>query len=44
MNKRSKYTTGKDENIAQNFRNNANNNHQTYPTTPDPQRKIFLKI
>ena len=44
MNKRSKSTTSKDKKIAQNLGNNANNNHETYPSTPDPQRKIFFKI
>ena len=44
MSKRSKSATGKDKNIAQNLGNNENNNHETYPTTPDPERKIFLKI
>ena len=44
MNKRSKSTIGKDKNIAQNLGNYENNNHETYPSTADPQRKIFFKI
>ena len=44
MNKRNKSTTGEDKNIAQNLGSNENNNHETCPSTPDPQRKIFFKI
>ena len=41
MKKRSKYTNGKDKNIAQNW---TMQRIITKPIPPDPQRKIFFKI
>ena len=38
------YTNSKDKNIAQNLRNNANNNHETYPTRQILRQKNILRF